>query len=220
MSLNKQGEGKIDWTDFTLNPISGCKHGCSYCYMNRMEKRFPGIMEPKFHPERLRDIAKLKKPSKIFAGSSGDMWGEWVPGGWIKKVLEEIEGYPNHIFQFLTKAPYRYGHFTLPENGWYGTTIDGTHFTKYNLNLLKWCVPYNNIRFISFEPLLNKIPKILIDDLGGINWVIIGANSNKGAEKPPKEWADMIIKEARKLNIAIWIKDNYGYPERIKEFPK
>ena len=74
--INKQGQGKIDWTDWSWNPISGCKHGCEYCYMLRMEKRFPGIMEPKFHPDRISKLARVKKVlpgDKIFVGSSGDM---------------------------------------------------------------------------------------------------------------------------------------------------
>lgn len=31
---------KIDWADSTWNPITGCKHGCSYCYAERLTKRF------------------------------------------------------------------------------------------------------------------------------------------------------------------------------------
>jgi len=84
--LNKQGPDKIDWTDWSWNPITGCKHGCPYCYMLRMEKRFPGIMKPAFKPEyldRFKSVRKVKSGDKIFVGSSGDMWGEWVPKEWI-----------------------------------------------------------------------------------------------------------------------------------------
>ncbi len=54
----------------------------------------------------------------------------------------------------------------------------------------------------------------------GISQIIIGANSTRGAKKPPKEWADILIDYARNTNTAVWMKDNYGYPERIKEWPK
>jgi len=43
--------------------------------------------------------------------------------------------------------------------------------------------------------------------------------SNKGAEKPPDEWAQRIIDIARDNGTAVFVKDNYGFPERIKEFP-
>ena len=73
----------------------------------------------------------------------------------------------------------------------------------------------SSIRFVSFEPILAPVDP----DLFGISWIIIGANSNRGAEKPPTEWADRLIKLARESNVAVFVKDNYGYPERIKDFP-
>jgi len=32
----------IDWCDVTLNMITGCNHGCPYCYARQMTKRFSG----------------------------------------------------------------------------------------------------------------------------------------------------------------------------------
>ena len=213
--MNKQGPGKIDWTDWTWNPISGCRHGCQYCYMRRMEKRFPGIMEPMFHSGRIRQPGH-KKPSKIFVGSSGDMWGEWVPNAWIEAVLDACKGTP-HTYQFLTKNPDRYGDFVPLDNGWYGTTVDGTNLTQTNLSrLAQWSSVGMKNLFVSFEPLLRPVHP----DLSGIRWVIIGADSTRGAVKPPREWADAIIHRAGKKGIPVWVKDNYGYPEVIKEMPE
>lgn len=33
---------KIDWADYTWNPVTGCKHDCSYCYARKMSARFSG----------------------------------------------------------------------------------------------------------------------------------------------------------------------------------
>ena len=33
---------KIEWCDHTWNPITGCLHGCEYCYAKSMVKRFSG----------------------------------------------------------------------------------------------------------------------------------------------------------------------------------
>lgn len=33
---------KIDWCDATWNPVTGCKHGCPYCYAERIAERFRG----------------------------------------------------------------------------------------------------------------------------------------------------------------------------------
>ncbi len=33
---------KIDWCDSTWNPVTGCLHGCEYCYAERIAERFSG----------------------------------------------------------------------------------------------------------------------------------------------------------------------------------
>lgn len=220
MLNDQKKKGGIDWTDYTWNPISGCLHGCDYCYMRRMEKRFKRIMEPKFKPKYLKDISKskkLKSGDKIFVGSSGDMWGKWVKVRWMVDVMREIRQQPRLIFQFLTKNPSGYGLFNrlLLKNMWCGTTVDGTERTEKNIKKLIDSVPVGIIKFVSFEPLLAAVDP----DLNGIDWVIIGANSNRGAEKPPEEWANRIIKTARLQGVPVFMKDNYGYPVKIKNFP-
>lgn len=222
--INKQGPGKIDWTDWTWNPISGCLHGCSYCYMSRMEKRFPGMMEPKFHPERIEAFQrarKVKSGDKVFVGSSGDMWGTWVPDGWISAVLGIVKLRPDITFQFLTKNPISYKNWFTEDypNCWFGTTIDGTARTEKNLSTLLLSVHYDAVKFVSFEPLLSP-PEVHNTQMAFLDWIIIGANSNRGAQKPPNEWAKTLINMARTHDVPVWVKDNYGYPERIKEFPK
>lgn len=36
---------KIDWCDATWNPVTGCLHGCKYCYARRIAERFGGASE-------------------------------------------------------------------------------------------------------------------------------------------------------------------------------
>jgi protein gp37 len=219
VALNKQGPEKIDWTDYTWNPISGCKHGCDYCYVKRLEDRFKNnMMTPALHPSRYDDIAGLTKPSNIFTGSSGDMWGAWVPRLWIRTVLDIVLKYPQHTFQFLTKNPSRYGSFDLPSNAIYGTTIDGSKRTRGNMVKLIHSVAESKA-FISFEPLLEPIPMHEIVYLAGVNWIIIGADSNAGAKRPLMHWAGALIAAAKQYKIPVFVKDNYGYPEKFKEMP-
>ena len=35
-------KSKIEWCDHTWNPITGCLHGCPYCYARKMTERFSG----------------------------------------------------------------------------------------------------------------------------------------------------------------------------------
>ncbi len=32
----------IEWCDMTFNPVTGCRHGCEYCYARRITERFGG----------------------------------------------------------------------------------------------------------------------------------------------------------------------------------
>jgi protein gp37 len=216
--MNKQGPGKIDWTDYTWNPVSGCLHGCQYCYLQAMIKRFKnGTMEYRVHPDRFADPIRMKTPSKIFCVSAGDLFGDWVPADDIRTVLRYAAECPQHTFQFLTKNPRRYAEFDLPANGWYGTTDDGLVNTRNNLAQLVEAVR-DRIRFVSFEPLLHPVdPKLWL--MGRIDWIIIGGNSQRGAVKPPDSWADHLIRLARHVGAAVWVKDNYRYHAVYKEFP-
>jgi len=62
---------------------------------------------PTFHPDRLSQPAKTKKPSKIFVVSMGDLFGDWVDSVWINAVLGACGRAPQHVYQFLTKNPRR-----------------------------------------------------------------------------------------------------------------
>jgi protein gp37 len=215
--MNKQGPSKIDYSTHTWNPISGCLHACDYCYMRRMEKRFPGIMKPTFHEKRLNEPLKLKKPSVIFVGSSGDGWGDYVPNEWIERVLRVIEDCPQHTFLFLTKNPQRYGSFSFSKNCIVGTTVDGSDRTRNNLEDLK---EFTNghchlRRWVSFEPLLGPVHP----DLSLINWIVIGSDSTRGARRPETIWGLDLIREAYHAGIPVWIKDNWPELPRIKDRP-
>lgn len=176
---------KIEWTEYTWNPVTGCKHNCPYCYAKKISMRFNEDFEPTPHPDRLRQPYELKKPSKIFVCSMADLFGDWVPDFWIKPIIKVAKENPQHTFQFLTKNPKRYLDFDFPENCSLGTTIDYPHQAR--LNYLKQAKA--NHKFISFEPLLGDMSAL---DLSGIDVCIIGADSTKGATPPKKEWIDSI----------------------------
>ena len=96
---------KIEWTDYTWNSITGCEYNCFYCYARRIAMRFNGHFKPTFHPDRITQPHKLKKPSKIFVCSMVDLFGDWIPDLWIEAVLATIKYtnifYKNNIKKFL-----------------------------------------------------------------------------------------------------------------------
>ena len=230
---------KIEWTDYTWNPVTGCLHNCPYCYgrkiANRFKKLFPMGYLPTFYSNRLeepynsvpknfrsRNPHLPKGSAMIFTVSMGDLFGIWVPREWIYPILKVVKDNPQHVFQFLTKYPIRYSYskFEFPRNAWIGATLDGVKLSNLR-EVRSWLLKAKkpSVRFLSFEPLL-KQPSILgPDDFEGIDWIIIGAQTNP--YKPPKpEWVEHIVKSAKKLEIPVFLKDNLRWPEKIQEFPE
>lgn len=179
---------KIEWCDYTWNPVVGCKHNCWYCYAKRLNDRFKFISKwdnPKFFPERLEEPYKIKEPSTIFVCSMSDLFGWWQENEVIEQIIRVAEINKKHTFMFLTKNGSRLSGYEFPKNCWLGITITGL---EYNLSDL----PTNfriknplNKKFISFEPLLADVSNL---DLKGIDLVIVGAMTGRGAVKPKKEW--------------------------------
>jgi protein gp37 len=210
------------WYNVSWNPISGrCPHKCEYCYMWRkggIADRFKKVHD---HPLRLNEktLKKIPKSGRVLIGSSTDMWADEVPNHWISKVLTSVNPkfYTGKaLFFVLTKNPERYIHIDFPPpNIWYGTTWDGMEKTEGNINTLTEDVQLYN-KFVSFEPLLADPTGL---DLSYLQWIIIGADTRKGKPKPPKEWAYYLIQEARRVKAMVFMKENYGYPEAIKEMP-
>ncbi len=113
---------KIEWVrnddgspGYTWNPVTGCLHGCPYCYARRIAQRFHRSFAPEFHPDRLVEPLKLRKPSRIFVDSMGDLFDPNVPDEWRDQVFGAIyacngprrcdQFAMGHTFMVLTKQP-------------------------------------------------------------------------------------------------------------------
>jgi protein gp37 len=166
-----------------------------------------------FHPERLHEPSQLKKPSKIFVCSMGELFDFKSKYGWIGLVFAVIKRNPQHIFIILTKRPDVLHQFSFPENVWLGVSVDRTQLID-SINIL--AETDAKVKFVSFEPLLERITPAL----QGINWIIIGSQTGPRPFQPKAEWVDLLIKEARKQDCAVFLKNNLDYPEKIQEFPK
>lgn len=209
---------------YTWNPITGCLHGCPYCYAKQIARRFGKTQEekdfvPAFHPERLADLQKIKKPSTIFVCSMADLFGKWVPIEWIEDVLQACRK-TKHRYIFLTKNPLRYkgmertlNYDPWPLNCLRGQTTDYSVASQLVLT-----------DFVSFEPLLRPIPLFALEYLiPQLKWVIVGAQTGPGAVKPKKEWVEEIVEACKSKDIPLFLKDNlleiYSGLPRIQEIP-
>jgi protein gp37 len=221
---------KIEWTDLSWNPMTGCLHGCEYCYAEKIAERwrwdgadipevaethiagpgdvFPFGFEPTFYPHRLKEPLQRKRAAKIFTVDMGDLFGGFVPAEWIEQVIEVIKQAPQHTFQLLTKNPARMAKFSFPSNVWLGTTVTDEK-SAYRLDVLREA---DNVTFASFEPLLGHVDA----SLDGIDWIIIGAQTNPN-KQPQEGWVSDILARA---TVPVFMKDNLTWSFHRHEFPQ
>lgn len=219
--MNKQGPNKISYLDYTWNPVTGCKHGCSYCWAEKTYSRFHLDFTPKFHPDKLEEPLRVKKPARIGVVFSGDLWGDWVPREWIIEVLNICWQAPQHRFLFLTKNPAHYAEFVeaMPKNCWCGTSTTGDKAGAERLVELENSAPHGRL-FTSLEPWTPSEGHWLIAGMEKTNWLIVGGLTGRGARKPYPEHLKLVVDYAHKRSIPVYVKSNAGYPGAPQEFPE
>ena len=100
---------KIEWTDETWNPTTGCTKvspGCDHCYAKTMHERFNGpdsFETVTLHPERLDLPLRWRKPRKVFVNSMSDLFHDDIPNEYIARVWAVMAATPQHTYQVLTK---------------------------------------------------------------------------------------------------------------------
>ena len=103
---------KIEWTDETWNPVTGCTKvsaGCDHCYAETIAHRFAGTkaypngFQVTLRPERLDQPIRWRRPRRIFVNSMADLFHDQVPEEYIAKVFAIMLLAQRHTFQVLTK---------------------------------------------------------------------------------------------------------------------
>ena len=221
---------------YTWNPQTGCLRDCSYCYGRKIATRFAGSVafpvgfEPAFWPERLKEPQLIRKHSRIFVCSMGELFGPWVVKKDIQKVVDVARSLPRHTFMFLTKFPYRLKEFNpWPANCWVGVsaTDDEMAYDAY-----AWLREVDApVRFMSFEPLLEGIEDNRLTLLAKVcDWFIVGERTQP-TKCPHLFWVEAIRAVAIHYRVPLFIKDSLrktveelyaDVPEWIttQEFPK
>jgi len=251
----------------TWNPVNGCwgpggtaekPNRCPYCYAKGISGRFSPFektgyvqikmqcmnndpFQPMFWPNRLSQPAKVKKPSKIFVCSMGDLFGDWVYAQWIMRIRDVAAIVaPWHTYIFLTKNPKRLKEFNpWPKNCWVGCTVTNQPDMDERW---PWLAQVEApVRFVSHEPLLGgtdvrfhlgsptgnfqtrKGKRQMEWKLHGLlNWAIIGALTGPGAAKhrPDPAWVQGLIDQYRAAGVPVFLKENLQWPEQIQEWPR
>lgn len=208
---------KIEWTNETWNPVTGCtkqSEGCQNCYAEKMTKRLAVMGQEKykngfgkvcFHNEELRREHRAGNRQKhnvmIFVNSMSDTFHKDVAFGEINSILTHCSLWDeNNIFQILTKRAERLPEFNYPENVWLGVTVE---MAKYKSRMRYLKQTDAKIKFLSCEPLLEDLGEL---DLSGIDWVICGGESGPGARPTHPDWVRNIQKQCQKQKVPFFFK--------------
>jgi protein gp37 len=220
---------KIEWTDATWNPVTGCKKvspGCKNCYAETFAERFRGVKNHPFEngfdmtlwPSKLGIPASWKKPKVIFVNSMSDLFLESIPDAFIEKVFAAMIEADHHIYQVLTKRPKRMAEWVnkrysalgaqtkrkpvFPGHVWLGASVESAIYKNRISMLRETPAP---IKFISFEPLLGEIDfeKGELDD---ISWAIVGGESGHRARVMRAEWIESIQRACTESKVAFFFK--------------
>ena len=204
---------KIEWTNETINVITGCtkvSEGCQNCYAEKMHKRLTAMGQEKYKEpfnkvvmhNVISELQKRinKKTNMCFVNSMSDTFHKDVTDEYIKNLLVNLSLYGNVNFQILTKRAERIIDFEYPFNVWLGVTVENEKHKDRIAYLKKTNA---KIKFLSCEPLLEDLGEL---DLKGIDWVIVGGESGAGARPMHPDWVHHIQKQCKEQNVAFFFK--------------
>lgn len=209
-------QSKIEWTEQTWNPVTGCTKispGCKYCYAEVMAHRLEAMgaagyengFKLALHPERLAYPLQRKKPTVYFVNSMSDLFHGDVPFEFIDQVFETIIATPQHTYQILTKRADRMRKYfasrQVPDNAWIGVSVENRKHGVPRIAQLQSIDA--KTRFLSIEPLLEDVGSLCLD---GIHWVIVGGESGHKARPMSESWVLSVKHQCEKQDVDFFFK--------------
>jgi protein gp37 len=224
---------KIEWTDSTWNPVTGCTKvsaGCDNCYAHTLAHgrlaavytRHPPIVgtpanqaDPfavRVWEERLREPSKWKDPRMIFVNSMSDLFHADVPDTFVRRIFEVMLEVDRHVYQVLTKRPARAVRFFKLNRDLFPAGEIPRHIwmgTSVESQEVDYRIAHLRglpaaIRFLSCEPLIGELD--LEGKLDGIHWVIAGGESGNGFRPTRPEWVRLIRDRCAMTEVAFFFK--------------
>lgn len=215
---------KIEWTDETWNPVTGCAKvspGCKHCYAHTFAERFRGTVmpsgrehpfysgfDPKLRPERLDQPFGWRRSKMVFVNSMSDLFGEFVPDDYVERVFQVMRKTKQHTYQVLTKRASRLREWSSQQqwirnasNIWLGVSVEDRKYGLPRVELLR--ESNSAIKFLSIEPLLEDLGRV---DLNGIDWVIVGGESGPHARPMEQLWVRGIRDQCLAAGVPFFFK--------------
>ena len=206
---------KIEWTESTWNPITGCTKispGCKHCYAERMALRLKAMGQQNYvsgfqltmQEHVLEAPLKWSRSHTVFVNSMSDLFHKDVSFEFIRKVFDVMYRASHHQFQVLTKRSQGLMELSprllWPSNIWMGVSVENANYV-FRLDHLKQTGA--RVKFLSLEPLLGHIPNM---DLQGIDWVIVCGESGPKARPMDPDWVMDIRDQCLSANVPFFFK--------------
>jgi len=224
---------KIEWTDETWNPVTGCvkvSPGCKHCYAETFAERFRGTVmptgklhpfypgfDPTLRPERLDQPLQWRTPRRVFVNSMSDLFGEFVPDEFLARVFDVMRKTPQHTYQVLTKRAGCLREWTASRpwlkhapHIWLGVSVEDQKYGVPRIAELRHAMAA--VRFLSIEPLLERLGTL---DLRRIDWVIVGGESGARAREMDPAWVREIRDQCVRKDVAFFFKQWGGVRKNL-----
>lgn len=227
---------RIEWTDSTWNPVTGCTQvsaGCDNCYAlslaNRRLRdiylRLPPVrcsetakQDPfsvRLWPKRVGEPLKWRTPRMVFVNSMSDLFHAHVPEGYVRQLFQVMLQADQHIYQVLTKRPSRAARFVERNADLFDRGVVPAHIwlgTSVESQDVVHRVEHlrsvkARVRFLSCEPLLGPLQL----DLRGIHWVIAGGESGRGFRRLDLDWVRSLRDQCTRKRVPFFFKQVGGY---------
>lgn len=173
---------------------------------------FHGGFDPELRPERLEQPERWRESRMIFVNSMSDLFGEFVPDPYLRKVFKVMRTVSRHTYQVLTKRADRLRDWTkkapwLASAGhiWLGVSVEDKRFGLPRIDRLREATAA--VKFLSVEPLLEDLGDV---DLEGVDWVIVGGESGHHARPMRVEWVRNIRDQCVERGVPFFFKQHGG----------
>ena len=215
---------KIEWTEATWNPVTGCNRisaGCDHCYALTLAKRLKAMGSTKYqndgdpitsgpgfgvaiHPDALGEPYRWRTGRTVFVNSMSDLFHARVPLAFIRDVFAVMADTPQHTYQILTKRSSRLrkmaDHLDWPSNAWMGVSVESRE-VLYRVDDLRTTPAA--VKFLSCEPLLGPLGAM---NLNQIDWVIAGGESGPRHRPVDPQWVREIRDNCANNDVAFFFK--------------
>lgn len=227
---------KIQWTEQTWNPTTGCDRvspGCDHCYALDMAARLKRIGQPKYqrdgdartsgpgfglscHDDTLELPLRWKNPRRVFVNSMSDLFHPEVPDEFIGKVWDVMVRTPRHTYQILTKRPQRIARVLGPDGAGVYAVEGPVPCPQPNVWLGtsiendRYVFRADHLRAspaaVRFLSLEPLIGPLPSLSLDSIDWVIVGGESGPGARPMDLGWVREILIWCAEAGVSLFVK--------------